>query len=81
MARDAVATMTFLTSDGAPIVKEKTVPANGRLTVNIESEDPALANAAVSTRIDASLPVIVERAQYWPDPAPVSGTKRTTASA
>jgi autotransporter-associated beta strand protein len=68
---DAVATMTFLTSDGAPIVKEKMVPANGRLTVNIESEDPALTNAAVSTKIDASLPVIVERAQYWPDPAPV----------
>ena len=66
-----MATLTFLTSDGAPIVKEKTVPANGRLTVNIESEDPALANAAVSTKIDASLPVIVERAQYWPDPAPI----------
>jgi autotransporter-associated beta strand protein len=68
---DAVATVTFLTTGGAPIVKEKTVPANGRLTVNIESEDPALANAAVSTKIDASLPVIVERAQYWPDPAPI----------
>jgi hypothetical protein len=66
----AEATLTFLTSDGAPVVKLKTVPANGRLTVNIESEDPALANAAVSTTIDASLPVIVERAQYWPDPAP-----------
>ena len=58
--------MTFLTAIGAPIVKEKTVPANGRLTVNIESEDPALANAAVSTQIDAIVPVIVERAQYWP---------------
>ncbi len=47
------------------------MPANGRLTVNIEAEDPALANAAVSTTIDATLPVIVERAQYWPDPAPI----------
>jgi hypothetical protein len=68
---DTEATLTFLTSGGAPIVKSKTVPANGRLTVNIESEDPALANVPVSTKIEATLPVIVERAQYWPDPAPV----------
>src|SRR5262249_36820199 len=40
------------------------------LTINLETEDPALANAAVSTQIDASLPIVAERSQYWPDPAP-----------
>jgi len=37
--------------------------------VNIESEDPSLANAAVSTQIVATQPILVERSQYWPDPA------------
>jgi hypothetical protein len=30
---------------------------------------PALANAAVATRVDATRPVVVERAQYWGQPA------------
>jgi hypothetical protein len=38
--------------------------------VNLELEDPALANAAVSTQVMASQPILVERSQYWPDPAP-----------
>ena len=43
-------------------------PPNGRLTINIENEDPILANAAVSTAVVASQPVVVERAMYWPGP-------------
>jgi hypothetical protein len=39
-------------------VRQKVVPANGRLTVNIEGESPALTNAAVSTTIAADQPVI-----------------------
>jgi hypothetical protein len=64
------ATLTFLPGTGAPVVKTKTVPANGRVTVNIEAEDPTLASAAVATNVTAPLPIIVERSQYWPDPAP-----------
>ena len=63
-------TVTFLPDTGIPIVKQKTIPARGRLTINIEAEDPALANAAVATRFVSSRPIVVERAQYWPDPAP-----------
>jgi hypothetical protein len=59
-------TFTFLTEGGAPITRTKRVPANGRLTVNIELEDPALANAAVATRVTSTAPVVVERSQYWP---------------
>ena len=61
-------TFTFLTGTGQSVVRTKIVPANGRLTVNIEGEDPILANAAVSTTIASDQPVIAERAMYWPGP-------------
>jgi autotransporter-associated beta strand protein len=64
------ATLTFLPATGQPVTKEKTIPANGRVTVNIEQEDASLASVAVATTVTASLPIIVERSQYWPDPAP-----------
>jgi autotransporter-associated beta strand protein len=67
----ATGTITYLPSTGVPVSKPFTVPAAGRLTINIESEDPSLANAAVATQVTANHPVIVERAQYWPDPAPL----------
>ena len=59
---------TFLTDSGVSVLRQKVVPANGRLTVDIEGESPALANAAVSTTITADQPVIAERAMYWPGP-------------
>jgi Ca2+-binding RTX toxin-like protein len=58
--------MTFLTDQGAAIVRNYTVAANARLTVNMEEQSPVLANAAASTTITASQPIIVERAMYWP---------------
>ena len=61
-------TFTFLTDGGVSVTRNKTVPANGRLTVNIESESPALANAAVATTVTADQPVVAERAMYWPGP-------------
>jgi hypothetical protein len=48
------------------VTRDKTIPANGRLTLNVELEDPAVANAAVATTVTSSVPIIVERAQYWP---------------
>ena len=58
--------MTFLTDQGQSIVRNYTVAANARLTVNMEDQSPLLANAAASTAIRASQPIIVERAMYWP---------------
>ena len=63
-------TVTFLPTTGAPVEKTFTLPAFERRTLNIEAEDPALANAAVATSVEATSPIVVERAQYWPDPAP-----------
>jgi autotransporter-associated beta strand protein len=62
--------LTFMRQGDTPIAMSRTVNASSRLTLNIETLDPGLANAAVATSITASAPVIVERAQYWPDPAP-----------
>lgn len=43
------------------------MPANGRLTINVETVSPLLANTPVSTMISADRGIIVERAMYWPD--------------
>jgi hypothetical protein len=59
-------TVTYLPDAGAPIVKTHTLAAQQRLTINIAMEDSALQNVAVSTRVEANQPVIVERSQYWP---------------
>ena len=58
--------MTFLTDQGQAIPKNFTVAANARLTVNMELESPLLTNAAASTTVTSDLPIIVERAMYWP---------------
>jgi hypothetical protein len=63
---DAEVTLTFLRSSGTPITKTKTVRAAGRLTVNPEFEDPGLANISFGTQVVSTVPIVVERAQYWP---------------
>jgi hypothetical protein len=67
---DAEVDVTFLPSAAAPVTRTVTVPARGRHTINIEPVDASLANEAVATRVDSTLPIVVERAQYWPDPVP-----------
>jgi hypothetical protein len=48
----------------------KVVPANARLTTNIEAEDDIrLHNAAVSTVVTSDQPIIAERSMYWPGAA------------
>jgi glucose/arabinose dehydrogenase len=67
-AGPADVTVTYVTETGQVVTRNKTVPANARLTINIEAEGaPELANAAVATRVQSTVPVIVERAQYWPN--------------
>jgi hypothetical protein len=65
-AGPAIVTFTWLRDDGTVVTKTKTIAANARLTVNVETEDPQLANAAVSTTVTSDVPVISERAMYWP---------------
>jgi hypothetical protein len=65
----ATVTLTYLTSEGQTFTSQKTIPPSGRVTVNLEAENfPELANAAVATRVTSDVPIVVERAQYWPGP-------------
>ncbi len=68
-AADATVTLTYLPDNGTPLTKAHALAAHQRLTVNIADEDPALASAAVSTRVDSDQPVVAERSQYWPHAA------------
>ncbi len=63
---DAHVTVKFLLDSGITITENKLIPANQRLTINIEAEpDPLLQNAAVSTVVSADVPIVAERSMYW----------------
>jgi hypothetical protein len=64
----ATATVTYLPAAGTPITRTYPVAAGQRVTINIATEDPSLASADVSTRVESTKPIIVERSQYWPAP-------------
>jgi len=61
----ATVNVAYLLDSGVSIVKAKTIPANSRLTINVETEDPLLAHAAVATLVTSSVPIVSERAMYW----------------
>jgi subtilisin-like proprotein convertase family protein len=60
-------TLTYLLPSGATVTQPVAVPANGRLTINVETVDPQLADTAVSTTLVSDRPIVVERAMYWPN--------------
>jgi autotransporter-associated beta strand protein len=61
-------TLTYLLDTGDRIQVQKTVPAKGRLTTNVNTEnDPRLQNAALSTMVTSDVPVVAERSMYWAD--------------
>lgn len=63
---DTPVTLTFTTDTGVTVTRDKTVKANGRLTINIEEESTDLASVNVSTRVHSQLyPIVSERAMYW----------------
>lgn len=62
----AVVTFTFLLESGQRVTRTKVVAPTSRLTINVESEDPQLANAAVATLVFSDVPIVSERSMYWP---------------
>jgi YVTN family beta-propeller protein len=62
-------TLTYFPASGEAVTKTDTIAAHQRMTRNIAAEDPALASAAVATRIESTRPIIAERSQYWGTPA------------
>ena len=71
---DAQVEATYLLPDGTTVVKPYTVTANSRFNIWVDYEDAKLADTAVSTTIRATngVPVIVERAMWWPGPTPAT---------
>ena len=74
----ATVDVEYLRQSGAPLTKTYTVPAQSRMTIWVDDEElPAgsgqkpLAAGSVSTvvRSTNAVPIIVERAMWWPGPA------------
>ncbi len=61
---------TFLLPDGSTLVRSYKVAGNTRFNIWVDLEDPLLADTGVSTTIRSTngVPVIVERAMWWPGP-------------
>jgi hypothetical protein len=60
----------FLLPDGTTIVRNYIVGPNSRFNIWVDLQDPQLADTAVSTTITSTngVPIIVERAMWWPGP-------------
>jgi len=67
---DATVQISYLLPIGSPIVKTYTVPAQSRVTINVDFEDPALKDTPVSSIVESKngVPIIAERAMWWPSP-------------
>jgi hypothetical protein len=67
----AQARVRYLLASGQVVTRDYTVGANSRFNIWVDHEDPALAEAAVSTTLQVlnGVPVIVERAMWWPGDA------------
>jgi hypothetical protein len=66
--QEATVEMQYLLDGGGVITVPHTVAAQSRLTINAALENPALASANMSTIITStnSVPIVVERAMWWP---------------
>ncbi|AMY08693.1 hypothetical protein LuPra_01897 [Luteitalea pratensis] len=66
---DAQVEATYLLPEGTVLVLPYTVAANSRFNIWVDLAHPALANTAVSTIIRSvnGVPIIVERAMWWPE--------------
>jgi hypothetical protein len=61
-------TLRYLMPGRTPTTKVLTLPGNSRYTVEIgnQNDAPGVANTDVSVEVKATLPIVVERAMYWP---------------
>jgi hypothetical protein len=60
---------TYLLPDGTAVKKPYTIAAGRRRSIHVDDEDAKLANTAVSTTVQSlnGVPIVVERAMWWPD--------------
>jgi hypothetical protein len=69
---DAQIEARYLRPDGQVITRQYVAAANSRLTIGVHAEGPDLATTPVSATVTSSngVPVLVERAMWWPAYAP-----------
>jgi Metallo-peptidase family M12B Reprolysin-like len=86
-ATDATVTIDYLVDQGPVLTKQYTLLANRRATVWVDAEEfPAgsgnrtLADARVSARATSTLPIVVERAMWWPGPTPANWAEAHAAA-
>jgi Tol biopolymer transport system component len=74
---------TFLKPDGSSIVRTYTVAPRSRFNIWVDTVDAALADTAVSTTIEVlnNMPIIVERALWWPGGADTWAEAHNSAGA
>ena len=61
--------VTYLLSGGTQVVRQYTLAAQSRRTIYVDSE-PGLADVATSAivrSLNTAVPIVVERAMWWPD--------------
>jgi uncharacterized repeat protein (TIGR01451 family) len=60
----------YLLTNGQTVTVSHSVAANSRLTLNVAEEAPQLASANMSTVVTSTnaVPIVVERAMWWPAP-------------
>jgi hypothetical protein len=61
----------YLLPSGSVLTKDYSVAPQSRFNIWVDFEDPQLASTAVSTRVRSTnaVPIIVERAMWWPGDA------------
>jgi hypothetical protein len=53
-------------ASGQRVVRDKTIPALGRLTINVEEDAPQIGGGGVAVRVESlGAPIVSERAVYW----------------
>jgi hypothetical protein len=64
--------VTYLLDDGTNIVRSYSVAGNSRRTIYVNGEDPRLAQVSTATKVVSTngVPIVVERAMWWPHGAP-----------
>lgn len=67
-AQAAAATIRFLRPGGTVVTQSRTLPPQSRTTILVDAV-PGLEDTDVSASVSSTLPIIVERAMYWPSHA------------
>ena len=82
-SRPAPLEVRYLLTDGRVITRQHTAAANSRLTIGVHGEHADLANAAMSAIVTSTtgVPVLVERAMWWPANAPAWYEAHSSAGA